>query len=73
MSERKIVNVRGDPCTRPLMELIAVLKLAAIGEEIEVLSNDPESAADIPFPNGCKRFSTNSWARRRSMGCGARS
>lgn len=48
MADRKIVDARGYSCTGPLMELIAALKLAAVGEEIDVLSKDAESAADIP-------------------------
>jgi len=49
MADRKIVvDARGYSCTGPLMELIAALKLAAIGDEVEVLSKDADSAADIP-------------------------
>jgi len=48
MGQRKIVDARGYSCTGPLMELISALKLAEVGEEIEVLSIDPGSAVEIP-------------------------
>ncbi|MCC7081731.1 MAG: sulfurtransferase TusA family protein [Burkholderiales bacterium] len=48
MAERIVVDARGSFCPGPLMELIARLKFAAVGEEIEVLSTDKGSAADIP-------------------------
>jgi len=48
MADRKIIDARGYSCTGPLMELIAALKLVAVGDEIEVLSIDPDSAVDIP-------------------------
>jgi tRNA 2-thiouridine synthesizing protein A len=48
MAVRKIIDARGYSCTGPLMELIAGLKLAEVGEEIEVLSIDPNSAVEIP-------------------------
>lgn len=48
MGERKTVDARGAYCPGPLMELIATLKLVEIGDEIEVLSSDKGSAADIP-------------------------
>jgi TusA-related sulfurtransferase len=48
MGERKTVDARGAYCPGPLMELIATLKLVDIGDEIEVLSSDKGSAADIP-------------------------
>ncbi len=48
MSERKSIDARGAYCPGPLMELIANLKLVEIGDEIEVLSSDKGSAADIP-------------------------
>ncbi|HYB49484.1 MAG TPA: sulfurtransferase TusA family protein [Burkholderiaceae bacterium] len=47
MADRKVIDARGYSCTGPLMELIAELKLAAVGEEIEVLSVDPDSATEI--------------------------
>lgn len=48
MSERKIVDARGSFCPGPLMELIAAMKMASVGDELEVLSTDKGSAADIP-------------------------
>jgi tRNA 2-thiouridine synthesizing protein A len=48
MGERKTVDARGAYCPGPLMELIATLKLVDVGDEIEVLSSDKGSAADIP-------------------------
>ena len=30
------------------MELIATLKLVGIGDEVELLSNDPGTASDVP-------------------------
>ncbi|MBR9970690.1 sulfurtransferase TusA family protein [Magnetospirillum sulfuroxidans] len=48
MAERQTVDARGAFCPGPLMELIAALKLAAIGEEVEILSSDKGSVADIP-------------------------
>jgi len=48
MAERQVIDARGTFCPGPLMELIAALKLAAVGDEIEVLSSDAGSASDIP-------------------------
>lgn len=48
MSERQTIDARGAFCPGPLMELIAALKLADVGDEIEVLSSDKGSATDIP-------------------------
>ena len=48
MADRKVIDARGYSCTGPLMELIAAIKLAEVGEEIEVLSADPTAAVDIP-------------------------
>jgi tRNA 2-thiouridine synthesizing protein A len=48
MTEKQVIDARGTFCPGPLMELIAAVKLAAIGDEIEVLSTDAGSAADIP-------------------------
>lgn len=45
---KKIVDARGSFCPGPLMELIAHIKMAEIGDELEVLSSDKGSAADIP-------------------------
>jgi len=48
MSERQTIDARGAFCPGPLMELIAAIKLAEIGDEIEVLSADKGSIDDIP-------------------------
>lgn len=48
MTERQKIDARGAFCPGPLMELIAALKLAKLGDEIEVWSSDKGSAADIP-------------------------
>ncbi|WP_297360575.1 sulfurtransferase TusA family protein [Acidiferrobacter sp.] len=48
MSEATIVDARGSFCPGPLMELIAAMKAARVGEELEVLSTDRGSAEDIP-------------------------
>ena len=48
MSERQTIDARGAFCPGPLMELIAAIKLADIGDEIEVLSADQRSIDDIP-------------------------
>jgi TusA-related sulfurtransferase len=48
MAERQTIDARGAFCPGPLMELIAALKLAAIGDEVEILSSDKGSVTDIP-------------------------
>jgi len=48
MAKLKTVDARGAYCPGPLMELIAAIKLVEIGDDIEVLSSDKGSAADIP-------------------------
>lgn len=48
MAERQTIDARGAFCPGPLMELIAALKLATIGDEVEILSSDKGSASDIP-------------------------
>lgn len=48
MSERKVIDARGSFCPGPLMELIAGMKLAQVGEELELLSTDKGSANDVP-------------------------
>lgn len=48
MSGAKIIDARGSFCPGPLMELIAAMKLAEVGEALEVLSTDKGSANDIP-------------------------
>ena len=48
MANRRVIDARGSFCPGPLMELIATVKMAEVGEEIEVLSSDKGSATDIP-------------------------
>ena len=48
MSNRRVIDARGSFCPGPLMELIAAMKMADVGEEIEILSSDKGSATDIP-------------------------
>jgi TusA-related sulfurtransferase len=48
MADRKVIDARGSFCPGPLMELIAAMKMVAVGEEIEVLSSDKGSSAEIP-------------------------
>jgi tRNA 2-thiouridine synthesizing protein A len=48
MAEKKVIDARGTFCPGPLMELIAGMKMANVGDELEVLSTDAGSANDIP-------------------------
>lgn len=48
MSDRQTIDARGSFCPGPLMELIAAIKLANVGDELEILSGDKGSADDIP-------------------------
>lgn len=48
MTERRIIDARGSFCPGPLMELIAGMKMASVGDELEVLSSDKGSASDVP-------------------------
>ena len=48
MGEKRKIDARGSFCPGPLMELIAGMKAAKVGDELEVLSTDKGSAADIP-------------------------
>jgi tRNA 2-thiouridine synthesizing protein A len=48
VTERMKIDARGAYCPGPLMELIAALKLVAVGDEVEVWSSDKGSATDIP-------------------------
>lgn len=48
MAERRTIDARGSFCPGPLMELIAGMKLASVGDELEVLSTDKGSVADVP-------------------------
>ncbi|MEM7304766.1 MAG: sulfurtransferase TusA family protein [Pseudomonadota bacterium] len=48
MADRKLVDAKNTFCPGPLMELIANMKQAEVGDELEVLSTDEGSANDIP-------------------------
>ena len=48
MSENKVIDARNTFCPGPLMELITNMKLAEIGDTIELLSTDKGSAIDVP-------------------------
>ncbi len=48
MTDFKTIDARGSFCPGPLMELIAAMKQAVVGDELEVLSTDKGSANDIP-------------------------
>ena len=48
MADRKIVDAKNTFCPGPLMELIANMKQAEVGDVLEVLSTDEGSANDIP-------------------------
>lgn len=48
MAERRTVDARNAYCPAPLMELIAALRHAEIGDELEVWSSDKASVDDIP-------------------------
>ncbi len=44
----KEVDARGSYCPGPLMELISVIRAAEIGEQISLLSSEPDSLRDVP-------------------------
>jgi tRNA 2-thiouridine synthesizing protein A len=46
--ETRIVDARGSFCPGPLMELITNMKMAQVGEVLELLSTDKGSAMDVP-------------------------
>ena len=48
MPEKKVIDARGSFCPGPLMELIGWMKLAQVGDELELLSTDKGSADDVP-------------------------
>jgi TusA-related sulfurtransferase len=48
MPEKKVIDARGSFCPGPLMELISWIKLAEVGDELELLSSDKGSAHDVP-------------------------
>jgi len=48
MSEPRVIDARNTFCPGPLMELIAGMKLAQVGDTLELLSTDKGSANDVP-------------------------
>ena len=48
MARENVIDARGSFCPGPLMELIARLKMAQVGDELEVLSTDKGSADRHP-------------------------
>lgn len=48
MAGKRVIDARGSFCPGPLMELIAGMKMAQVGDELEVLSSDRGSAREIP-------------------------
>jgi len=48
MSDTRVIDARGSFCPGPLMELIAGMKLAKVGDTLELLSSDKGSANDVP-------------------------
>ena len=48
MSDTRVIDARGSFCPGPLMELIAGMKLAQVGDKLELLSSDKGSANDVP-------------------------
>jgi len=48
MSKPIQVDARNSFCPGPLMEMIAAMNLAEVGDELEILSTDKGSADDIP-------------------------
>ena len=47
-ADARVIDARGSFCPGPLMELIAGLKLAQVGDKLELLSSDKGSATDVP-------------------------
>lgn len=47
MSE-KVVDARNTFCPGPLMELISNMKMASVGDVLELLSTDEGTAKDVP-------------------------
>ena len=48
MSDCKVIDARNTFCPGPLMELISNLKLAKVGDTLELLSTDNGTAKDVP-------------------------
>ena len=61
MAERKLVDAKNTFCPGPLMELIGQMKMAEVGDELEILSTDQGSANDIPeWINNCLLYTSPS-------------
>ena len=43
-----LVDVRGEHCPTPVIELSRAMETVEIGQIVEVLSDDPSSRVDIP-------------------------
>lgn len=43
-----IVDCLGRPCPIPVIELARAIRTVRVGEVVEVLSDDPAAAVDIP-------------------------
>lgn len=48
MSSRTVVDARGMPCPRPVIELAKAVRGLEPGTEIAVLSDDPAARLDVP-------------------------
>jgi len=48
VSETRVVDARNAFCPGPLMELIARMKRASVGDTFELLSTDDGSGNDVP-------------------------
>ncbi len=48
MPERQTIDARCAFCPGPLLELIAAINLASIGDEIDIWSSDQGAATEIP-------------------------
>lgn len=48
MGTHHLVDARGSFCPGPLMELIAAMKRAEVGDTFELLSSDRGSAREVP-------------------------
>lgn len=51
-----VLDCRGRPCPVPVIELARALPTVAVGEVVQVLSDDPAARLDIP-----------AWCRMRSQ------
>ncbi len=48
MTAARVVECLGRPCPVPVIELARTLPQVAVGDLVEVLSDDPAAAYDIP-------------------------